>query len=84
MLNLGYRRKVNEKFSLVFSAQNILDTFQQRTRFETPVVRERLEQNFLAPAVFAGFIYNFGDGTQRRKPEPTFEFEQQGGGGPPG
>ena len=41
------------------------------------------ERRFLAPAAFIGFIYNFGDGTQRRRPEPTFEFEQ-GGGAPPG
>jgi outer membrane receptor protein involved in Fe transport len=83
MLNFGYRRKVDEKLSLVFSAQNILDTFTQRTRIDTPVLRERFEQNFLAPAAFVGFTYSFGDGTARRRPEPTFEFEQGGGGGAP-
>ena len=83
MLNLGYRRKVNEKLSLVLTGQNVLDTFSQRTRIDTPVLRERFEINFLKPSYFAGFIYSFGDGTARRRPEPTFEYEQ-GGGAPPG
>jgi outer membrane receptor protein involved in Fe transport len=83
MLNFGYRRKVDERLSLVFSAQNILDTFNEKTRIDTPAFRDRIERRFLAPAAFLGFIYNFGGENQRRRPEPTFEFEQ-GGGAPPG
>ena len=88
MLNLGYRRKIDEKLSLVFSAQNVLDSFREKIRIDTPTLRERLERNFLQPQAFVGFIYNFGDTPQgnnnRRRPEPTFEFEQGGGGAPPG
>jgi outer membrane receptor protein involved in Fe transport len=85
MLNLGYRRKVDEKLSLVFSAQNVLDSFAEKIRIDTPTLRERQERNFLQPAAFVGLIYNFGDtpqGNNRRRPEPTFDFEQ--GGAPPG
>jgi outer membrane receptor protein involved in Fe transport len=86
MLNFGYRRKIDEKLSLVFSAQNILDTFNEKTRIETPAFKDRIERRFLAPAAFVGFIYNLGTGQGQqgpRRPEPTFEYEQ-GGPPPPG
>jgi hypothetical protein len=64
----------------------VLDTFKDKVRIDTPQFRERVERNFLQPALFIGFIYNLGtpaQGAPNRRPEPTFEFEQ-GGGAPPG
>jgi len=83
ILNFGYRRKIDERLSLVLSAQNVLDSFKDKVRIDTPAFRERNERNFLQPAVFVGFIYNLGGAAQgARRPEPTFDFEQ--GGAPPG
>ena len=36
-LNLGYRRKVNEKLSLLVTAQDVLGTFRDRLVIDTPV-----------------------------------------------
>ena len=82
MLNFGYRRKVNDKLSLLVTAQDVLDSFRQNTVIETPTLRDRTERRFSNRAVFAGFTYNFSKGPPRRQREPGFEFDA-GAAGPP-
>ena len=79
VLNLGYRRKVNDKLSLLFTAQDVLGTFEQTTVIDTPVLRDRSVRRFDSRAAFAGFVYNFSKGPPRRQREPGFEFEAGAG-----
>lgn len=85
MLNLGYRRKINDKLSLVLTANNVLDTFKERIVTDTPAFNEITERTFMNPSLFVGLNWTFGDTSgqqqQRRRPqEPGFDYE--GGGGP--
>mgnify|MGYP000282924762 CR=1 FL=1 len=76
MLNLGYRRKVNDKLSVVVTAQDAADWFQEVVVTETPTLRDRTRRSANVRSVFFGFSYAFGGG--RARPE-QFDFS---GGGP--
>jgi outer membrane receptor protein involved in Fe transport len=74
VLNLGYRRKVNDKLSLLVTGQNVLDSARQVTVFETPTLRDRLEQKGTGRVVLFGLTYNLGGQTGKKRPEPGFDF----------
>ncbi|WP_184722518.1 outer membrane beta-barrel family protein [Caulobacter sp.] len=77
MLNLGYRRKVNDKLSFVVTAQDALDWFQDVTITDTPALRDRQRRSANVRSVFFGFSYAFGGG----KPRPEqFDFSAGGPG----
>jgi outer membrane receptor protein involved in Fe transport len=78
ILNLGYRRKVNDRLSLLFTAQNVLDSARQVAVFETPTLRDRFEQTGLGRQFLFGLTYNLGDQGGRKRPEPAFDFQQGG------
>jgi outer membrane receptor protein involved in Fe transport len=75
-VNLGYRRKFNDRLSGVVTVQDVLATAGFASVIETPLYRERNRADAKNRAIFLGFTYAFG-GRQR---DPGFDF----GGGPPG
>ena len=75
VLNLGYRRKVNEKLSLLVTAQNVLDSARQTIVFDTPTLRDRFTQKGQGRIVLLGLTYNLGSQNGRKRPEPGFEFQ---------
>lgn len=83
VLNLGYRRKMNERLSLLVTAQDVLETARQEFVFETPVLRDRVEQRGVGRIVFFGVSYNLGGTTGRKRQEPGFDFQQPAGGDTP-
>jgi outer membrane receptor protein involved in Fe transport len=76
VLNLGYRRKVNERLSLLVTGQNVLDSAKQVSVFETPALRDRVTQTGTGRIVLFGLTYNLGSQGNRRRQEPAFEFQQ--------
>jgi outer membrane receptor protein involved in Fe transport len=78
MLNLGYRRKINDKLSAVVTVQDALDSFRDVVVIDTPVLRDRVERRGNVRGVFVGFTWTFGGQGQKPR-EPAFDF---GGGGP--
>jgi len=78
ILNLGYRRKVNDKLSLLLTGQNVLDSARQVTVFETPTIRDRFTQRGTGRVVLLGLVYNLGGQGGRKKPDPAFDFPQGG------
>lgn len=82
ILNLGYRRKFDDRYSLTVTAQNVLDSARQVTVIDTPLLRDRIEQSGIGPIVTLGLTINVGSQTGRRRPEPAFDFDQ--GAGPAG
>lgn len=73
LLNLGYRRKLNDKLSFLVTVRDVLDDFGQTTVFETPNFRDRNEARFGGRAWYLGLTYNFGTGP-RRPQDPQFDF----------
>ncbi|HYI42339.1 MAG TPA: TonB-dependent receptor [Sphingomicrobium sp.] len=80
MLNLGYRRKVSEKLSLLLTAQDVLKTAKQTIVFDTPTLRNRITQTGPGRFFLFGITYNLG-GTGRQRQEPQFDFQQGAGAG---
>jgi outer membrane receptor protein involved in Fe transport len=79
ILNLGYRRKVNDRLSLLVTAQNVLDSQRQVIFYETPTIRDRLTQRGAGRTFLLGLTYNLGGPNPKRKQEPAFDFQQGGG-----
>jgi outer membrane receptor protein involved in Fe transport len=82
IFNLGYRRKFNDRFSLVLTGQNVLDSAKQVTMVDTPLLRERVTQRGPGRIVLVGLTYNFGNQGGRRRQEPGFDFDQGAGAVP--
>ena len=82
VLNLGYRRKISEKFSLLLTAQNVLETAKQVVVVSTPTIRDRFEQRAPGRLFLLSATYNFGNPGGRRQREPAFDFDA-GAGAPP-
>ena len=78
MLNLGYRRKLNDRLSAVLTVQDVLGSFRQVEVLDTPILRGRTERKINQRGVFVGFNWTFGRQPQRR--DPAFDF---GSGAPP-
>ncbi|MCD2325371.1 TonB-dependent receptor [Sphingomonas sp. IC-56] len=76
IVNVGYRRKIDDRFSLTFTGQNILDTAQQETVIDTPQLRDRIRQKGPGPILLFGLTWNLGAQTARKRPEPGFDFDQ--------
>ncbi len=78
MLNLGYRRKLSDNLFLVFTAQDVLETFRDSVVIDTPTLQDQAVRRMHAGrSLYLGFTYNFGG---RRQREPGFDFD--GGQGP--
>jgi outer membrane receptor protein involved in Fe transport len=81
VLNLGYRRKIDDRLSLFATAQDVLNSARQEVVFETPSLRDRTTFRGPGRFVFFGISYNLGT-TGRQRQEPGFEFQQGGGDTP--
>jgi outer membrane receptor protein involved in Fe transport len=73
-LNLGYRRKVNDRLSLLLTANNVLNSAGQTVVFDTPTIRDRFVHRGVGRNVQFGFSYNLGEQGARKRPEPAFDF----------
>ena len=79
MLNLGYRRNVDDKLSLVATAQDVLATQRQTIFFETPTGTQRTTQRGVGRIFMAGLTYTFGAPRKNKGPQ-GFDFQQPTGG----
>lgn len=79
VLNLGYRRKLTDDFSLTLTGVNVLDSAEQNVVIDTPDFSDRVSTRFQQPAFFIGLTWNFGGGPRRQ--EPAFDFNTGSGPG---
>jgi outer membrane receptor protein involved in Fe transport len=79
MINLGYRRKLTDSWSLQATVRDVLDDFGFTTVYETPTFVDRSQRTFGGRMAFVGLTWTFGATGQRRQPE-QFDFSggQQG------
>jgi outer membrane receptor protein involved in Fe transport len=79
MVNIGYRRKLTDKLSLNVTGRDVFNTFNNDTVYETPLFRDRFEQDIKLRAFYIGLSYSFGS-SPRRQPE-QFDFSTGPTGG---
>ncbi|SPU55596.1 Outer membrane cobalamin receptor protein [Brevundimonas vesicularis] len=78
LVNLGYRRKLNDAWSMQMTVRDLFDDFGSTTTLTTPTFRDRSEQTFGGRAAYIGLTWNFGGG--QRRPE-QFDFQGPTTGG---
>ncbi|MEH6699300.1 MAG: TonB-dependent receptor [Brevundimonas sp.] len=76
MLNIGYRRKFTDSFSMVVTGTNILDTAEITAITDTPDFQDRSRVRFSEPTYYIGLTYTFGSSPRRQ--EPAFDFGTPG------
>jgi outer membrane receptor protein involved in Fe transport len=79
VVNLGYRRKLNEQLSLLVTGQNIFDSARQEIVLRSPSFRDRLKFEVRGRALLFGFAFNFGQGNNRRPQNQGFDFDPSAG-----
>nr|WP_168047452.1 TonB-dependent receptor [Brevundimonas alba] len=79
MINLGYRRKLSDKWAFQATVRDVFDEFGDVTVFDTPAFRERTERRFGGRAWYVGLTYSFGQGPRRQEPQFDFSAPQTGG-----
>lgn len=79
IVNVGYRRKINDQLSLLVTGQNILDSARQEIVIRTPSFRDRLKFKVRGRAVLLGLAYNFGQGNGRKRQDDRFDFDPSAG-----
>jgi outer membrane receptor protein involved in Fe transport len=78
VLNLGYRRKVNDRLSLLVTGQDVLDSAKFVAVIDTPVIHDRITQRGTGRIILFGLSYNLGNQGGKKKPEPGFDFQPTG------
>ena len=68
---VGYRHKLDERWSLTATINDLFNTYRLRTVIETPTLYDRLDNSAHIQAAYVGFSYTFGQGA----PKPAaFDF----------
>ncbi len=82
-VNLGYRRKLNDRIFLTVTVTDVLASLKNEVVFDAPDVKGTFTRTRSSRGVFVGLRYRFGAGKPQR--DPTFDYNAgSGGGGPPG
>ena len=77
VVNFGYRKKLNDKWSLQMTVRDVFDNALSTTTLDTATFRDRIGQTSYGRAAYIGFTWNFRLGQQR--PE-QFDFASPAGG----
>jgi outer membrane receptor protein involved in Fe transport len=80
MVNLGYRRKLNETVAFQATVRDLFDNFGDVTTYDTPLFRDRTERHFGGRAAYIGLTWTLGSGP-RRQQDPQFDFATPQAGG---
>jgi outer membrane receptor protein involved in Fe transport len=78
-IDLGYRRKIDERLSLVVTVQDVLGLYRDKQVIDTPALKSLVVRDIDARMLRVGLAWTFGTGKGRK--DPGFDF--QGPGGPP-
>lgn len=81
--NLGYRRKLNDRWFLTVTATDLFDTQETRFVTDSATVSGTTVRKGASRGLFVGLRYRFGAGKPQRDPGFDYNGGPSGGGGPP-
>ena len=81
VLNLGYNRKLTDRFGVTLSVQDALDSSRQRFDVTTAAGRSRVVSEGPGRIALLSLSYNLGGANPKKRPDQPFDFDQ-GGNGP--
>lgn len=73
LFNLGYRRKINEAWSLQLTARDLFDDYGTTSYVTTPNFSQTMSNTNGGRSLFVGFTWNFGQAQGPRR-EEQFDF----------
>lgn len=76
VLNVGYNRKLNDRFGVSLSVQDALATGRQRFDVTTAAGRSRVVAEGPGRIALLSLSYNLGGPNPRKKPDQPFDFDQ--------
>jgi outer membrane receptor protein involved in Fe transport len=76
VLNFGYRRKMNERLSLLVTAQDLLASACSVILFDTPTLHDKLTTRGAGRTILFGLTYNLGAQNPRNRKDPGFDFQR--------
>ena len=71
LVNLGYRHKFNNDWSLFMVSRDTLASYNDILVIDTPTLKDRVATHVNLQAVFVGLTYSFGGGRRR---DPGFDY----------
>ena len=71
LVNLGYRHKFNDDWSLFAVSRDSLASYNDVLVIDTPALKDRVATHVNLQAVFVGLTYSFGGGRRR---DPGFDY----------
>jgi len=71
-VNLGYRRKLTNDLSAVFTVSDLFNQQRDRTVIDTPALSDQFERRQLGRTAFVSLSWKFGAGGKAK--EPGFEY----------
>lgn len=72
--NLGLRHTfASRKTALIVSVSDVFDTLRDRTRLDTPLLRQDVTRRRSPRIIYVGLSYNFGQATKREAEEPQYD-----------
>ncbi len=75
ILNLGYNRKLTDRFGVSLSVQDLLDSGKQRFDVTTAAGRSRVVAEGPGRIALLSLSYNFGGKNPKKKPDQPFDFD---------
>lgn len=75
-VDLGYRHRIDDRVSLLLTAQDILGSYRQQQILDTPTLKTRLTRQPDTRSLMVGFVWTLGGG---RAKEPGFDFQAESG-----
>ena len=78
-IDLGYRRKIDDRLSLVVTVQDVLGLYRDKQVIDTPALKSLVVRDVDARQLRVSLAWTFGTGKSRK--DAGFDF--QGPGGPP-
>jgi hypothetical protein len=75
-VDLGYRHRIDDRVSLLLTAQDILGSYRQQQFLDTPALKTRLTRLPDSRRLMVGFVWTLGGG---RAKEPGFDFQAESG-----
>jgi hypothetical protein len=76
-IDLGYRRKVSDKISLLVTVQDALGLYREKQVIDTPSLKSLVVRDPDARMIRATLAWTFGTGKSRK--DPGFDFQGPGG-----
>lgn len=72
-LDVGYRRRISERLSVLVTAQDVLGTYRDRQVFDTPILRGRLKRDVDSRTFLIGLVWTAGG----KPKDPAFDFSPE-------